>query len=624
MKNKKSGGFTLIELLIVIAILAVLATAAVLMLNPAQMLAESNDSTRLNDIRTLDNAISLSNVTGSITDSTASKLVYISLPSTDDDVVEDCINDYPSLPPLASGWTYRCAVSNTNKADLRKIDSSGWLPINLSSSQPPLAALPIDPMNNATNYYAYGYDSNKEKYAIASVMASTKHLDTTAAKDGGNWDVAYEIRPVEWIGGGSAATFIKTFGGLDGDYTNSVARTSDGGYVVTGRTESFGAINYDVLLLKFDSSNNLTWSKTFGGAMFDEGDSVVQTSDGGYIVVGYTYSFGPGDDDVLLLKFDSSGNLSWSKTINNGGLQDVGTSVAQTSDGGYIVTGYSVSVGPGVNDALLLKFDSSGNLSWSKTFGGGGNDMGTSVAQTSDGGYIVTGRTNSFGAGGNDALLSKFDSSGNLSWSKTVGGPGFDMGYSVAQTSDGGYIITGETQSFGAGGGDALLLKFDSSGNLSWSKTFGGTSYDGGHSVTQTSDGGYIVSGQTFSFGAGNYDVLLSKFDSSGNLSWSKTAGGASFEWGDSVTQVLSGDYIVAGYTQSFGAGNYDGLLLKFDSLGDISSCSSVENATLISSSPVFTALSPVFITSSPAFAILSPALATSLPPPAMSMVCPL
>jgi prepilin-type N-terminal cleavage/methylation domain-containing protein len=569
--KRKSGGFTLIELLIVIAILAVLATAAVLMLNPAQMLAESNDSTRLNDIRTLDNAISLSNVTGSITDSTASKLVYISLPSTDDDVVEDCINDYPSLPPLASGWTYRCAVSNTNKADLRKIDSSGWLPINLSSSQPPLAALPIDPMNNATNYYAYGYDSNKEKYAIASVMASTKHLDTTAAKDGGNWDVAYEIRPVEWIGGGSAATFIKTFGGVNDEESRSVSQTSDGGYIITGLTKTFGAGNADVLLSKFDFSGNLSWSKIFGDSSSDYGQSVFQTSDGGYIVAGDATGFGGGFRDAFLSKYDSSGGLSWFKKVG-GASWDSGHSVSQTSDGGYIVAGEAGSFGAGNYDFFLLKFDSSGNLSWSKVAGGAGDDQSRSVSQTSDGGYITTGYTQSFGAGSSDIFLLKFDSSGGLSWSKAVGGAGYESGYSVSQTSDGGYIVLGETSSFGAGSVDVFLLKFDSSGNLSWSKTIGGASVDRGESLAQTSDGGYIV----------------------------------------------------AGYTQNLGAGGHDVFLLRFDSSGNILGCSSVQDIILTSSSPVPTVISPVTIVSSPVPTVISPSPITPSPIFTSSNVCPL
>ncbi|MCD6412230.1 hypothetical protein J7K91_00920, partial [bacterium] len=160
----------------------------------------------------------------------------------------------------------------------------------------------------------------------------------------------------------------------------------------------------------------------------------------------------------------------------------------------------------------------SGNFSWAKTIGGLGNDYAYSVQQTSDGGYIVGGETESFGTGGCDTFLLKLDNSGNFSWAKTIGGLGNDYAYSVQQTSDGGYIVGGFTDSFGAGSEDIFLLKFDSSGNLSWAKVIGGGGSDWAHSVQQTSDGGYIVGGFTDSFGAGGKDIFLIKTDSKGNI----------------------------------------------------------------------------------------------------------
>jgi len=269
--------------------------------------------------------------------------------------------------------------------------------------------------------------------------------------------------------------------------------------------------------LKFDSSGELSWAKTVGGTNHDRSNSAFQTSDGGYISAGWTNSFGAGYDDLFLVKFDSLGEVSWAKTV--GGVNyDEGSSVFQTSDGGYIVTGYTESFGAGSFDFVFLRFDSAGNLSWAKTVGGIGDDKGFSVSQTSDGGYIVTGYTGSYGAGSLDLFLLRFDSEGNLSWAKTVGGTGDDRGYSVSQTSDGGYIVTGYTESFGAGAYDFWLLKFDSSGELSWVKTVGGTGNDGGYLVSQTSDSGYIITGETNSFGAGGFDTLLLKFNSSGNI----------------------------------------------------------------------------------------------------------
>jgi hypothetical protein len=252
------------------------------------------------------------------------------------------------------------------------------------------------------------------------------------------------------------------------------------------------------------------WSTTFGGPGEECGFSVQQTSDGGYIIAGYTDSYGAGGRDAWLIKTDSSGDLSWNKTFDGSGT-DRGSSLQQTSDGGYIVAGSTRSYGAGGSDVWLVKTDSSGDVAWSQTFGGSGDDYGFSVQQTWDGGYIVAGSTTSYGAVEGNVWLIKTDSSGNEAWNQTFGGSEYDTAYSVQQTSDGGYIITGYTMSYGAGASDIWLIKTDSSGNVAWNQTFGGSELDYGSSVQQTSDGGYIVSGWTYSCGAGDCDVWLVK-----------------------------------------------------------------------------------------------------------------
>ena len=251
------------------------------------------------------------------------------------------------------------------------------------------------------------------------------------------------------------------------------------------------------------------WSKTFGGSSTDYGSSVKQTSDGGYIIAGATESFGVANMDVWLIKTNSTGHEEWNVTFNSSG-RDYGHSVEQTSDDGYIIAGYT---GPraGEFDVWLIKTDSSGNKLWDKTFGGAGDNRGHSVEQTSDGGYIITGRTGSDGLGKADVWLIKTDSNGNEQWNKTFGGSYDDAAWSVQQTLDGGYVIAGFTISYGAGDNDVWLIKTDSSGNMAWNKTFGGAEDDIGLSVQQTSDGGYIIAGFTRSYGAGNYDVWLIK-----------------------------------------------------------------------------------------------------------------
>jgi predicted secreted protein len=202
----------------------------------------------------------------------------------------------------------------------------------------------------------------------------------------------------------------------------------------------------------------IAWTKTFGGSGNDHGHSVRQTSDGGYVIAGSTYSYGAGNADVWLIRTDSSGNAAWNKTFGGSG-NDYGYSVRETLDGGYTVAGSTGSYGSGGVDVWLIKTDSSGNAAWNKTFGGSGDDHGYSVRETLDGGYIVAGSTGSYGSGGVDVWLIKTDSSGNGAWDKTLGGSNSDYGWSVQQTPDGGYIIVGYTDSYGAGGYDIWLMK---------------------------------------------------------------------------------------------------------------------------------------------------------------------
>ncbi len=377
-------------------------------------------------------------------------------------------------------------------------------------------------------------------------------------------------------GADEVVSFAKTFGGTNDEFGAFVQQTADGGYIIIGETESSGAGKEDVYLLKIDSFGNETWGKTFGGTDDDYGQSGQQTADGGYIITGSIKSSGVGSSDVYLLKTDSSGNKTWAKTFG-GPNWDSATSVRQTSDGGYIVAGFTHSFGAGNADVYLLKTDSSGNKVWAKTFGGADWDCAISVKQATDGGYIIVGWTHSYGSLGqlnllrsNNVYLIKTDSIGNELWSKAFGGRGTDIGRSVQQTADGGYIVTGSTDSFGAGKEDVYLLKIDSDGNEIWGKSFGGTDGDYGYSVLQTADGGYIITGATKSSGVGSSDVYLLKTDSSGNKTWDKTFGGIDLDSASSVQQTVDGGYIVAGFTDSSGAGGDDIYLIKTDGNGNL------------------------------------------------------
>ncbi|MCH7762374.1 MAG: T9SS type A sorting domain-containing protein [Candidatus Marinimicrobia bacterium] len=314
------------------------------------------------------------------------------------------------------------------------------------------------------------------------------------------------------------------------------------------------------------------WTKTFGGSDGDECHSIQQTSDGGYILTGYYGSFlSDFKTDALLIKIDASGDTTWTKTFG-GSEYDYGYSVQQTSDGGYIITGNTGTYGPGEQDVWLIKTDASGDTLWTKTFGGEyGNDEGRSVQQTSDGGYIISGYTYFYGTDEYDVLLIKTDASGDTVWTKTFGGSDDEYSYSVQQTSDGGYIITGNTRSYGQGSWDVWLIKTDASGDTTWTKTFGGSDGDYGYSVQQTSDGGYIITGSSSSYHTGLWDsdVWLIKTDASGDTVWTKNIGGELNDEGQCVRQTSDGGYIIIGSTASYGAGNYDVWIIKTNALGD-------------------------------------------------------
>ena len=367
-------------------------------------------------------------------------------------------------------------------------------------------------------------------------------------------------------------SWLRTYGGTNDDGGESVQQTTDGGFIIAGCTESFGAGGADFYLIKTDDSGDTLWTKTYGGTGYDYGNFVRQTTDGGYIVVGCTKSFGTGGYDVYLVKTNNSGDTLWTRTYG-GESDEWGCSIRQTTDGGYVIAGITGSLGVDTADVYLLKTNASGDTLWTRTYGGTGFDWGNSVQQTTDGGYIIAGFTYSFGVGtpGSDNVyLIKTNASGGTLWTRTYGGTGFDWGNSVQQTTDGGYIIAGTTSTFGAGSDDVYLVKTNAQGDTLWTRTYGGTGEDYGNSVQQTSDGGYIIAGWTESFGAGLTDVYLIKTNASGDSLWTRTYGGTSYDEGNSVQQTKDGGYVIAGYTTSSGTGNVDVYLIKTDSLGDV------------------------------------------------------
>jgi len=298
-----------------------------------------------------------------------------------------------------------------------------------------------------------------------------------------------------------ATELERTFGGSNEDVGQSVLQTSDGSYIIAGSTKSDSAGGYDAWLIKADREGSEIWNKTFGGPRDDRANSVQQSSDGGYIITGATRSSGAGGSDVWVIKTDKDGSKTWDKNIG-GQLDDEGSSIRQTADGGYIIAGKTRSVSSnGYYDALLIKIDKFGNEIWKKTFAGPLDDEADLALPTSDGGYILTGSTRSFGSGGYDIWAIQTDETGNKVWDKTFGGPLDDEGDSVLKTGDGEYILAGSTSSYGAGGYDAWLIKMGRDGTKVWDKTYGGKLDDKIYSAQLINDGGYLISGITSSFG---------------------------------------------------------------------------------------------------------------------------
>lgn len=376
-------------------------------------------------------------------------------------------------------------------------------------------------------------------------------------------------------------TFQKSFGGSNLDINESTEQTSDGGYIMAGVTNSFGAGDWDIYLNKVNSVGNTIWTTAIGGTDVDYCFSVHQTNDGAYVVAGYTKSYGAGEADAFLLKVSSTGNVLWGKTWG-AGADDVFNDVKQTSDSGFILVGYTQNYGAGSDDVYLVKTDSNGNTQWTKTFGGGASDVGQTVIQTSDGGFILGGLTYSFGALNQDAYVVKTDSVGNVQWSKRFGGTADEAFFVAKPLNVGtGYTFLGTTNSFSSGDNDIYLVKVDSSGTPFWSRQYSSPSYDWGYSIDVKSNDGFVISGSTNGFGAGNYDAYLLNADSSGTILWAKVYGSAFYDEARAGQRTLDGGYVMAGYTE-FGAGNGDVYLVKTDSIGN-SGCNEL-NAPFVSS----------------------------------------
>jgi len=349
-----------------------------------------------------------------------------------------------------------------------------------------------------------------------------------------------------------------TFGGAGEDAaTSDMIETSDDGLVMTGWTDSFGAGGLDFWIVKTNADGDSLWAKTFGGPNTDVCQGIVENSDGDLLLIGETSSFGVGSYDFWLVKADANGDSIWSRTYGGTGME-VPYAITTTTDNGYLIAGFTTSYGAGDDDFWLVKTDLNGDTLWTRTYGGSLEDKAISVIETSDGGYLLAGWTESFGAGAIDFWMVKTDLNGDSLWSNTFGGADTSYAYDVIETSDGGYLLAGYTKSFGAGSWDCYLVKTDLNGDSLWTKTIGGTDDDLATAVIETSDGNYLVTGATNTYGMGNYDYWLIKTDANGDSLWIRTYGGTNWDVSWAVVEVTGGGYRLSGNSYSFSGGDSD------------------------------------------------------------------
>ncbi|MBI5206727.1 MAG: choice-of-anchor D domain-containing protein [Candidatus Firestonebacteria bacterium] len=358
--------------------------------------------------------------------------------------------------------------------------------------------------------------------------------------------------------------WAKTFGEYGDDEAKSIQQTSDGGYIIVGNSDSYGEDESDIWVIKLNSDGAIEWQKIYSCICYDEASSIQQTSDGGYIVAGITHDNENGYR-IWILKLDSNGLVIWQNAYGETG-DDYSYSIQQTADGGYIVAGETIGE---TSDIWILKLDSNGSITWQKTYDNSYDEV-SSIRQTADGGYIIAGNS-TIGYGFSYWIL-KLDSYGAIEWQKAYGETGgYGDANSIQQTTDNngnvdGYIVAGNMSGYGSS--DIWILKLNLDGTIAWQKSYSGSFSVEAYTIEQTTDRGYVVAGEIT--GYSNSDILIFKLNSDGTIAWQKAYGGEYNDTAQSIQQTSDGGYIVGGSTYSFGAGNSDIWILKLNTNGEI------------------------------------------------------
>ncbi len=353
------------------------------------------------------------------------------------------------------------------------------------------------------------------------------------------------------------------FGGTSKDIAYGVTAAENGSVIVVGQCRSYGKGRDDVLAMKVNREGKIVWKKTFGRKRKDIAYAVTRTADGNYVAVGETRSFSKlGDPDVYVIKFDPNGNLIWERTFG-GEMKDFAKDVVATGDGGVLLTGASESFGDDYLDAYVVKVDKNGKEEWAKVVGGERDDIANALALTTDGGFVITGVTQSYGYQSKDYYIVRFDKHARQRWTKVFGEESEDIAKDVVATNDGGCVITGATKSYGSKRNDVMVIKVAANGKLLWQRLFGYKEKEWMNAIAKTEGGGFMMAGLTDSFGHGEFDFYVMQLDREGHSLWSPVYGGEDDDIAHDIARTTDGDFVVVGSTKSYGKGKEDYFIVK-------------------------------------------------------------
>lgn len=342
-------------------------------------------------------------------------------------------------------------------------------------------------------------------------------------------------------------TFVSSFtNSSDGQRIVGLSIANDGNIVFGGRLYLDG-LGFRTYISKRSPKGQLLWERTHHSSVEEWVNNMIATDDGGYMM-GFSYKNNGTNWNFAAKKLSSNGDLIWSKDYPLS-LEDGVRSIVASSDGGFLLTGYTYSVGAGAADGYVIKINANGNQEWAKSFGGTQDDIFNNAITTPDGGYLLYGWTGSIGAGSADLWVVKINSTGILQWEKAFGFDGWDSGSAIALAPDGGFIISGNSWTNGGSYASMLTYRLDSNGNTLWQKKYGtDQSNDGVHQIFSTSDGGYVILGDTENGASGETDAYVIKIDDEGNILWDKKYGGSNKDGFDAFAETSNCSYVFGGF----------------------------------------------------------------------------